>query len=224
MEASSTRTDLPGKPDPGQGRRGRKKARTRDAILDAALRLSARRGFASLTVETICAEADVARATFFLHYPSKAALVSEWSRRLASALASEAEAFAASARGSAAREYRMLAERLSQVWLDQGSLMPALVQQLFTELASSVPATPDGASHPPGLGRWFAMQVRAARDRGELRAQADPETSALTFLTGLASLCARPDVEPDGARERFLASWLQGLRAPKPRLKWSAPS
>ncbi|MEM7409828.1 MAG: TetR/AcrR family transcriptional regulator [Myxococcota bacterium] len=223
MASPSTGARLQGQPDSGHGRRGRKKARTRDAILDAALRLSARRGFASLTVETICAEADVARATFFLHYPSKAALVSEWSRRLASALASEAEVSSATARGSAAREYRMLAERLCEVWLDQNSLMPALVQQFFAELAPSVPAAP-GASRPPELGAWLAARVRAGQARGELRAQADPETSALTFLTGLAALCARSDAEADAARERFLASWLQGLRAPKPRLKWSAPS
>jgi len=63
--------------DSGTSRRSRKKARTRAEIFEAALALFEREGFGPVTIARICAAADVARATFFLHYPSKSALLVE---------------------------------------------------------------------------------------------------------------------------------------------------
>ena len=60
-----------------------KRARTRRRIFDAAMRLFEERGYRETTVGDICAAADVARATFFLHFPFKSALVLELSRAMA---------------------------------------------------------------------------------------------------------------------------------------------
>lgn len=57
------------------GRRERKKAATRAAIADAALRLFLERGYDQVSVKDVADAADVAVTTLFQHFPGKEALV-----------------------------------------------------------------------------------------------------------------------------------------------------
>lgn len=57
------------------GLRERKKARTRAAIQDAALRLYLKQGYHETTVEQIADAAEVSPATFFRYFPTKAETV-----------------------------------------------------------------------------------------------------------------------------------------------------
>lgn len=60
---------------PRTGRRDRKKAATRQALHEAALRLALERGPAEVTVDEIADAADVSRRTFNNYFPSKEAAV-----------------------------------------------------------------------------------------------------------------------------------------------------
>ncbi len=54
--------------------RERNKARVRDALVEAASQLFAKRGFAQTTVDDIVAAADVSRRTFFRYFETKEAI------------------------------------------------------------------------------------------------------------------------------------------------------
>ena len=56
-------------------RRTERKALTRQRLIDASCRLFMEQGFEQTTIDQITAEAGVSRASFYLHFPSKEAVV-----------------------------------------------------------------------------------------------------------------------------------------------------
>lgn len=69
-------------------RRERKKAQTRKAIADTALRMFLERGFDGVSIKEIADAADVAVTTVFKHFPSKEALIFDEDANIEAALVS----------------------------------------------------------------------------------------------------------------------------------------
>ena len=58
-----------------EGLRYRKKLKARLAVERAALELVIERGYDGVTVEDICARAEISKKTFFNYFPSKASVI-----------------------------------------------------------------------------------------------------------------------------------------------------
>ena len=206
----------PGRRTPDPGRRARKKARTRREILDAAMTLFETLGFDAITVEQICQAADVARGTFFLHFPTKSALLHEWNRELASELSLRL----AEPRGSAVAEYRMLVDHVGQRWLRHADVMGAMLRDF---LASPGAATAAGGEED--LRALVEEIVRRGQERGEFRRNVAPRLAATLLLTTAAAILAgavfrEGEATPEEIRNQLLHAALHGLVQPKPRIKW----
>lgn len=216
---TGTRTTAPrvGADGTGSGRRSRKKQRTRREIFDAALRLFAARGFAHVTIEEICAAADVARGTFFLHFPTKGALLAELDRQLADELAERLR----EPRGSAMSEYRTLVDWLGERWRPHADVIGRMLREQIA------PAAPGDPPPPSRLRALVEDVVRRGQRRGEFRLRVAPRLAATLFLDTLVAtltgaVFAPGEATPEEARNQLLHLLLHGLLEPKPRLKWQA--
>src|SRR6516165_11528446 len=72
---TSRRRETPMPPSRPGSRTQRRVARTKAAIEDAFVALVLEHGYERVAVEDICDRADLARATFYTHYPNKEAVL-----------------------------------------------------------------------------------------------------------------------------------------------------
>lgn len=157
-------------------RRERKKLETRRRILDAALRLMADKPYDQVRIEDICTEADVANATFFLHFPNKSALVLAYNEDVA---AKVEEKLASDGLNATTRLQTLLKVYLAE-WGAHSHLMRQIVLELISQPASG--ATFNEVS--PGLLTLVGDIIRAGQKSGEFSTKIEPETAALGLVAG----------------------------------------
>lgn len=174
-------------------RRERKKERTRAQIYDAAMELFLARGYAAVTIEDICDAADVARGTFFLHFPTKDALLGEYGRQALAELAVLVDAGKQDgAAETLARALQFLAERSTR--------HADVVRLVVRETALSPTAVGETTAAGRDLTELFAIIIRRGQRAGELRRGVDPLLAGAVLASAYLAIAgewARRSDSPD---------------------------
>lgn len=153
-----------------RSRRERKKERTRQEIYRAAMELFMARGFDAVTVEDICHAADVAKGTFFLHFPTKDALLLEYGEQVSG----ELEEILHDHRGGAISALRKMLGLLAERALHHADIVCLVVREVMARPAAFVHATEQSRD----LVHLLATVVRQGQASGELRHRVEPRLAA----------------------------------------------
>lgn len=200
-----------GEPAVPLSRRDRKKEATRREIYEAAMRLFAERSFGDVTITEICETADVGRGTFFLHFPTKAALLYEFNERVTESFR---EALATSVRRSARDELRALVDHMAVELAARAEVMTAMLGEFFT--------SPETIAHAPTRGASLAELITEIIERGqresEFEASLDPRLCAASFLSTATvfisgKLVNGLEISDEEIRRQFLHLTFNGLGA-----------
>ncbi|WP_416968706.1 TetR/AcrR family transcriptional regulator [Streptomyces sp. 4F14] len=152
------------------GRRERKKAQTRQALADAAMRLFTERGFDRVGVRDVAEEADVAVTTLFKHFPCKEALVFDRDEGLETALVD-----AVRHRAPGRSVLAALREHLTQTYASVGDHTPGFAA--FRALVEETPALQD---YRHRMRRRHEVALAAAIEQETGAPQGDVRVAALS--------------------------------------------
>jgi AcrR family transcriptional regulator len=162
-------------PYPTMSRRERKKRETRRRILEAALELMAKRPYAEVKIEEISAAADVANATFFLHFPTKASLITAFNEEVATKIATELAAF----KGTAVAKLERLRFMMLEEWRKHRNMM----RQLVTEFVAQPASMAAFSEVNQGLVDLVANVIRDGQTSHEFDARLDPHVVGLSLVS-----------------------------------------
>lgn len=189
-------------------RRERKKERTRQEVYAAAMKLFAERSYHQVTVEEICEEADVARTTFFAHFPSKSALLLEYSRGIATRFRESHR----DSEATATEQLHALATLVMESWFAQAEAMGAMLVEFSLPTATRLERSEE--ANP--IHELVEDIIRRGHARGEFRPGIAADVAAHAFLsTGSIVLAAaaerRAELSPEELRDEFLDWMLHGM-------------
>ena len=163
-------------PAPAADRRERRKAETRQRLLDAAARLFAERGFEATRPQDIAREADLAVGTFYLHFTDRRDAFRAFTAQAADELMTLAR--------TRAREGAGFEEWLGvylNALLDYTDRKPGVVRAAFADEAVIAAAANaedgafgEGVTLRDRLARGLARGLRAGMERGTFHADYDP--------------------------------------------------
>lgn len=155
------------------GRRERRKLEVVQRIRSAAAELFAERGYDATTVEAIAARADVAKATFFNHFPRKDALLRAIAEDLLESVREELDA-AASSRSGGIDQLRHLFHTVAGI----AEANPALYRTMVIENMRTFWDRGCEDQTEAEFRRLSRSLLQRAVDRGELDVEVDVELGA----------------------------------------------
>jgi len=160
------------------GRRERRSQELRDRIYQAAQSLFLEYGFAATTVNQIAEAADVAQATFFNHFQSKAAILGAMTEEVFAQLESLMSEVL-SQPGTPAERIRRFARRVA----DETLAVRGLAKDVLLELHQIGVQSGDVAPHLAGMREPFERMLREGQQERTVRDDFDAEFLA-EFVIG----------------------------------------
>lgn len=197
-----------------QQRRRQQKETTARRIFEAGVHLFLTRGYAETTVEMIAEAAGVAKGTFFVHFPSKEALLGHMGRaqmeRIGAAIAAEP--------GFEQRDFRSQLAFIYRVFAAGAEEQPELVRSLAAVMLRQQGERDVNTASFDAVEGLFAPLVERAQERGELRGDVPPARIAsllrAVYFHALFVWLRHGGSLPDTA-EAFLDLALEGMRPPQ---------
>ena len=187
---------------PGGGRRDK-----REAILDAAIQVFARRGYHGSRVSDIAHEAGIAYGLVYHYFRNKEEILHSIFEERWSGFLEAVEAIAAS---NTSAEDKLVS--VAALILNAYRLRPAWVKVLVLEIQRSSRVSDPGQIR--AVGRFFqlvAKILRSGQESGELRRDLDPDVACYVFIgalelviTSLVLQVIRLDGPESDAREFYL--------------------
>lgn len=196
--------DEPPRADPeSPGRRGQKKRVTAHRIFKAAVELMRKDGFDRVSVDQICERADVARATFFQHFSSKAALMDVFTDIVRQRIDDELE----EKRLSPTEKLHFIADHLERLTRELGPIAP--------EMLSAFAAEPGGGFRvddpESGVAQLIVAIVKEGQAEGSFAADWSPEEVAIGLVSAWVGVSKRRVRRPESCSDRLLHRMLDLL-------------
>lgn len=193
---------------PHATRRARKKERTRRDIHEAAMTLFNESDYDEVTIGDICERADVAKATFFLHFPNKAALLSEFNEQLTARIREELDGFD----GTAAEKFTFVVSELANEWQRNAPVM----RKMTREFVDALPTLEQGKAANESLLSLLTGLIGKAQKAGEFRKVAPPYRLAAAFVAASSALTLEwtelPAIDTSETHKQLLDVLLNGLK------------
>lgn len=180
---------------------------SRDRLYEAALSLLETCSFDDLSIDDICKEAGVGRATFFRVYKTKAGLLLEFNRRLAARAARRLE----TQDWKNAREALfVIGEEITNAWNEVGSETTSIA----VDFISTVTVSELHKAHPELL-KLVTSVMEHGIENGEIKATFPPDflgSMALFYISAAAMLWFE-DTDQDLSLlvQEAVESWLTGV-------------
>ncbi|HYK85687.1 MAG TPA: TetR family transcriptional regulator [Ktedonobacteraceae bacterium] len=166
-------------------------AATRKALMEAALSVFSRQGYAATRLEDIAREAGVTRGAIYWHFGSKAELYNALMSETADRIEDVVKGAVAGGGGFIATTRRVMVRLLE--FLEEDETYRA-VQELMLLKTEFSPELMEGIQVKLGANRMLIERLiqlfRAGIEYGEVRADLDPRLGALgmlTYLNGVVS-------------------------------------
>ena len=160
------------------GARVKKAERTRQLLLDAALRIIGRKGYTSATVDEIVKEAGVSKGVAYYHFKSKAALASGILERGLNDMTKKFQDIAGASENGALALSSMLEVFASELY-DNREFARFLMTELWRDGRVWSQAMRE---HVQGLIDIIAAQLARGKQEGTLRESINPQFSAVSLV------------------------------------------